>query len=218
MMIDAIHERWERLPPDRRPEACALRREPRLDGRPGRLRLAARHRPDGVLVGAVGGPAQRQPAVEGHHRAARPWHSGGRTALRQRAHRAVLGGDRRRGDRAGHRGAVGGHPGAVPAAPVGPDRLVVGGSAVHPAGLAEGAAGSRPHRVDALVSDRHLLAGRRRHDERVVGARRARPQLRRLGARRLGGRRPAGRLDRRGHRAYPASRWRRPQSADGPEY
>ena len=91
------------------------------------------------------GPPQRQPAVEGDHRAARPRHAGGRAALRQRAHRAVLAGHRHRGDRARHRGAVGGHPGAVPAAPVGPDRVVVAGSAVQPAGLAEGTAGPRPH-------------------------------------------------------------------------
>ena len=52
------------------PQAAALRREPRLDGGPGRVRLAARHLPDGLLLGAVGGTAQRQPAVAARSRCA----------------------------------------------------------------------------------------------------------------------------------------------------
>ena len=121
-----------------------------------------------------------------------------------------------RRDRRGHRAAVGGHPGAVPAAFLGSDRVVVAGSAVHPAGLARRTAGPRPHGVDALVSDRDVLAGRRRHDERGVGAGRARAQLRRLRARRLGGRRAARRLDRRGHRTDPAGAGRRPSRPTDP--
>ena len=46
-------------------QAGAVRRKPRLDGRAGRVRVAARHCADGFLLGAVGRSAQRQPAVEG---------------------------------------------------------------------------------------------------------------------------------------------------------
>ncbi len=55
----------------------------------------------------------------------------------------------------------------------------------------------------ALVPDRHVLAGQRRHDERRGDAWRPRPQLRRCGDRRLGCRHPPGRLDPRGHRPGP---------------
>ena len=151
--------------------------------------LAARHREDGLLRGALGGPAPRELAVERVGAATRPRHARGGPALRRRPHRAVLAGHRRRRHRRGRRARMGRHPGAVPAARVRPDRLVVTGSAVLPAGLARRTAGCRPDDVDALVSDRQLLAGRRRHDQRVRRSRRARPQLRRLGARRLGRRR-----------------------------
>ena len=166
MMIDAIHDRWLQLPPDRRPKLVLYGES--LGSMAGQGAFG--WLPDIARMGFSSvlwvGPAQRQPAVERHHGAPRPRHAGGRTALRQRAHRAVLAGHRRRGDRRGHRGAVGGHPGAVPAASVRPDRVVVAGSAVQPAGLAEGTARPRPHGVDALVSDHHVLAGRRRHDQR----------------------------------------------------
>ena len=64
-------------------------------------------------------------------------------------------------------------------------------------------------RVDAVVSDRHVLAGRRRHDQCGLGPRRAWPQLRRLRARRLGGRRPARWLDAPRTPNASGSRWRR---------
>ncbi len=57
--------------------------------------------------------------------------------------------------------------------------------------------------VDAVVSDRHVLAGRRRHDQCDVGARRARTQLRRQRPRRLGGRRRPARMDAGRHRTDP---------------
>ena len=62
-------------------KAVAVRRKPRLDGRPGCLRVAARHFADGLLVGAVGRAAGRQSAVEGHHRTTRPGHARGRPEL-----------------------------------------------------------------------------------------------------------------------------------------
>ena len=115
-MIDAVHDVVDAAAARPAAQADALRREPRLHGRAGRVQLAPRHRADGFLVGAVGGPAQRQPAVEGDHRAARPGNPRGRAALRQRAHRPVLAGHRCRRDRRRHGCAMGRHPGAVPAA------------------------------------------------------------------------------------------------------
>ena len=161
MMIDAIHERWAKLPPDRRPKLVLYGESLGSMARPGCVRVAARHRRYGLLLCAVGGPAEREPTVARHHRTPRPRHPGGQAALRQRPNGPVLRGHRRPPDR--HRGGdtVGGHPGAVHAAPVGSGRLVVGGSDFQQARLAEGTAGPRPHGVDAMVSDHHVLAGRR---------------------------------------------------------
>ena len=70
MMIDAIHDRWLQLSPDRRPKLMLYGESLGSMAGPGRVRLASRHRADGFLVRALGGPAQRQPAVEGDHRPA----------------------------------------------------------------------------------------------------------------------------------------------------
>ena len=178
LMIDAIHDRWLQLPPDRRPKLVLYGESLGSmagQGAFGWLPDIARMGFSSVLW--VGPPnasplwkaitERRDPGTP----EVEPRYDNGRTVRFSQATDAeeIL----RR-----HRGAVGGHPGAVPAAFVGPDRVVVGGSAVQPAGLAEGTAGPRPHGVDALVSDHYVLAGRRRHDQRLVGSRRARPQLR----------------------------------------
>jgi len=189
LMIDAIHDRWLKLPPDHRPKLVLYGESLGSmagQGAFGWLPDISRMGFSSVLW--VGPPnasplwraitERRDPGTP----EVQPRYDNGRTVFAEQRHEA----DPRR-----HRGAVGGHPGALPGASVGPDRLVVRRSAVQPAGLAQGTAGPRPHCVDALVSDHHVLAGRRRHDQRLVGPRRARPQLRRLRARRLGGRRTA---------------------------
>ena len=77
MMINAIHDRWAAASARPPTQAGAVRRKPWLDGRAGCVRMAARHRRDGLLLCAVGRPAECQPAVERHHGKARSWHAGG---------------------------------------------------------------------------------------------------------------------------------------------
>ena len=60
-LIDAVQARWASTTAGPPTEAGAVRRKPRVDGGPGRVRLPPRHRADGVLVGAVGRAAERQP-------------------------------------------------------------------------------------------------------------------------------------------------------------
>ena len=128
MMIDAIHERWAKLPPDRRPKLVLYGES--LGSMAGQGAFA--WLPDiaemGFSVGAVGGSAEREPTVERDHRAPRPRHPGGQAALRQRPNGPVLRSHRRPPDRLRGGDTVGWHPGAVHAAPVGSGRLVVGGS------------------------------------------------------------------------------------------
>ena len=202
MMIDAIHDRWGQLPPDRRPRLVLYGESLGSmagQGAFGWLPDIARMGFSSVLW--VGPPnasplwgASRCAATRARRRSSRAT----TTAARCGSRRATT---RRRSPR--HRAAVGRHPGAVPAASLRSDRMVVAGSAVHPAGLAGRAAGARPDGVHAVVSHRDVLAGRGRYDERRSGAGRARAQLRRFRARRLGGRRPARRLDACRHRTDP---------------
>ena len=72
MMIDAIHDRWMQLPPDRRPKLMLYGESLGSMAGQGAFDWLPDIAPDGFLVGAVGGSAQRQPAVEGDHRPARP--------------------------------------------------------------------------------------------------------------------------------------------------
>ena len=166
MMINAIHDRWLQLPPDRRPKLVLYGESLGSmagQGAFGWLPDIARMGFSSVLW--VGPPnasplwsaitERRDPGTP----EVEPRYDNGRTVRFSQATDAAEIARR-------HGGAVGGHPGAVPAASVGPDRVVVAGSAVQPAGLAEGTARPRPHGVDALVSDHHVLAGRRRHDQR----------------------------------------------------
>ena len=166
MMIDAIHDRWLQLPPDRRPKLVLYGESLGSmagQGAFGWLPDIARMGFSSVLW--VGPPnasplwsaitARRDPGTP----EVEPRYDNGRTVRFSQASDAAE-------IARGHRGAVGGHPGAVPAASVRPDRVVVGGSAVQPAGLAQGTTRPRPHGVDALVSDHHVLAGRRRYDQR----------------------------------------------------
>ncbi len=205
MMIDAVHDRWATAAARPAAQAGALRREPRLDGR-ARARSAGCPTSRGWASPSVlwVGPPNASPLWSAHHRTPRPRHPGGRAALRQRAHRAVLAGHRRRGDRRRHRAAVGGHPGAVPAA----SRRTrsSGGRRIC---CSTGRTGSKePPGRDRTASMRwypiitfwQVAADM---TNAVVGARRARPQLRRLRARRLGRRGPARRVDARGHRTHP---------------
>ena len=90
MMIDAIHERWAKLPPDRRPKLVLYGESLGSMAGQGAFAWLPDIARDGLLVGAVGGPAEREPAVARHHRAPRPRHPGGQAALRQRPNRPVL--------------------------------------------------------------------------------------------------------------------------------
>ena len=101
-------ERWLQWPQDGRPKLALYGREPRVDGRAGAFGYPARHRGDGLLVGAVGGSAQRKPAVESADRSARSRHPGGSAAVRQRTYRAVRPGRRAGGNRRRRGTAVGG--------------------------------------------------------------------------------------------------------------
>ena len=217
MMIDAIHDRWAQLPPDRRPKLVLYGESLGSmagQGAFGWLPDIARMGFSSVLW--VGPPnasplwrgliARRDPGTP----EVEPRYDNGRTVrFSQATDTAEIVRDTA--------GAVGGHAGAVPAACVGPHRLVVGGSVVHPAGLAEGATGPRPHAGRCagipIVTFWQVAADM---TNAGFGARRTRPQLRRLRARRLGGRRAARRLDRTGHRTHPAARWRRPRPTTGP--
>ncbi len=89
-LIDAVQGRWAAAAASAPAEVGAVRRKPRVDGRSGRVRLPAGHRTDGLLVGAVGRPAEREPAVARADGAPRPGHPGGRAALRRWPHGAVL--------------------------------------------------------------------------------------------------------------------------------
>ena len=98
----------------RRPSAPIgfVRRKSRLDGRAGRVRISARRRRHGLLVGAVGGTAERQPLWKALTVRRDPGTPGGPTALRQRPDRAFRAGVRPRGDRrGGRRAAVEAEPG-----------------------------------------------------------------------------------------------------------
>ena len=195
LLIDTIHDRWLRVPPDRRPKLVLYGESLGSYGGQGAFGwLPDIARMDFSAVLWVGPPhesslwsglVQRRdpgtPEVE-------PRYDNGRTVRFSQA-------DRRRRHRQGRRAAMGGHARAVPAARVRPHRLVVAVSAVLPAGLARRAAGRRPHGIDALVSHHHALAGERRHDELLGSPRRPWAQLRQLGARRLGGRGATRRLD-----------------------
>ena len=136
MMIDAIHDRWVQLPPDRRPKLVLYGESLGSmagQGAFGWLPDIARMGFSSVLW--VGPPnasplwrgitVRRDPGTP----EVEPRYDNGRTVRFSQATDAAR-------DPPRHRAAVGGHPGAVPAASVGPDRLVVGGSAVQPAGLA----------------------------------------------------------------------------------
>src|SRR5690242_639611 len=72
---------------------------------------------------------------------------------------------------------AGGHPCAVLAICVRRRCLVVAGPAVQTAGLAGATGRAGAHRVDALVSDRDVLAGRFRRDRRIRDVRRPWAQL-----------------------------------------
>ncbi len=202
-MIEAIHAWWTRLPADRRPKLLLYGES--LGSMAGQgafnwLPDIARMNFSSVLWV---GPPNASPLWRGITARRDPGTPEVAAALRQRAHRPLLTGHRRRRDRRRHGRAVGRHPRAVPPACLGPHRVVVGGPDVQPPGLADGTARQRPDTVDAVVSDRHVLAGGRRHDQCGFRSRRTRPQLRRVRARRLGCRGPARRLDDRGHRTHP---------------
>ncbi len=98
-MIDAIHERWAKLPPDRRPKLVLYGES--LGSMAGQGAFG--WMPDIAEMGFSSvlwvGPPNASPLWKAHHRAPRPGHSGGAAALRQRANGAVLPGDRRSRDR-----------------------------------------------------------------------------------------------------------------------
>ncbi len=189
--------------------------------RPGRVRLVARHRADGLLLGAVGRSAERELAVE------RPDASAAtrarrevRAALRQRPHRAVLAGRRRRRRSPTTPRPRGRAPGSCSCS-----TRPIRSSGGRPnllfsrAGLARRTAGRRDRTASMrwypiitfwqVAADMTNALGR---------SGRTRPQLRRIGARRLGRRwpRPTGGRP----RTPSASDWRsrKSQANDGPEY
>ena len=217
MMIDAVHDRWLQTPAEPAAEAGALRRKPRLDGRAGRVRLAARHRADGLLLGAVGGPAERQPAVE------RPSRCGAIRAPR-RSNRATTTGARCGSPRPptpprslddteppweGTRVLFLQHP-SDPIVWWSPDLLFTRPDWLKEPPGRDRTASMRWYpivtfwQVAADMTNAAAVPGGHGHNYGDFGARR------------LGGRRTAGRLDRRRHRTHPASRWRSPPRPTDP--
>ena len=161
MLIDAVHAAG-RTTAGPRTEAGAVRREPRsMAGQAAFGYLP--ESPDGFLLGAVGGPTEREPAVGRAGQSPRSGHPGGPPRYDDgRTVRFSQG--RQRGDRRRYRRAVGGHQGAVPAARIGSDRVVVPDLLfTRPDWLRT--AGARPHGVHAVVPVRDVLTGGRRHDQ-----------------------------------------------------
>ena len=165
LMIDAVHERWMQVPADQRPKLMLYGES--LGSMAGQG--AFNWLPDIARMGFSSvlwvGPPNASPLWRADHRPARPGHARGSTALRQRPHRAVL-------------------P-ATDAAEIAADteapwegtRVLFLQHASDPiVWWSEDLMFSRPDwlreppgddrtPLDALVSDRHVLAGGRRHDQ-----------------------------------------------------
>ena len=177
MLINAVHDRWAKLPSDHRPKLVLYGESlGSLAGQAafGWLPDIGRMGFDAVLW--VGPPQEsslwhallvrRDPGST----EVQPRYDSGRTVRFSEAIDPVD------VDRVGGP-AVGGHPCAVSAAPVRPGGLVVARPVVQSARLAGRAARPRSQCGHAMEPGGHVLAGQRRPDQRRGGSRRARTQL-----------------------------------------
>ena len=76
MLIDAVHQRWQQLPPEHRPKLVLYGESLGSMAGQARLRVAARHPPNGLRRGVVGGSTTSQSVVACADRAARSSHDG----------------------------------------------------------------------------------------------------------------------------------------------